>query len=123
MGDKGATVDALLTQKGGHFLEGVYGGFFPVLLSHGVEVVYLYLDEEQPLGWVLVLSDVAQIGGQLVYVVESGYGVRRDPAFLVENEYAKRDDNESGGGNGHLVVFCLQDERQQWESHYKADKV
>jgi hypothetical protein len=123
MCDKGSAVDALLAQEVGHFLEGIYGRFFSMFLSHCIEVVYLYLDKEQSFGWILVLSDMAQIRGQLVHVVESGYGISRDSAFLVEHEYAKRDDDECGRGNRHLVVFGLQDEGQQRECHYKADKV
>ena len=82
-----------------------------MFFSHGPKIVNLDLDEEQSLGRVLVLSDVIQIRGQLVCVVESGYGIGRDPAFLVEIEDEKDDDNERGRGNGHLVKFGLQNER------------
>ena len=92
-------------------MQDLHGGCFSVFFSHGREIVYLDFDEEQSLGWVLVLCDIIQIGAQLVYIVESGYGVRCDSAFLVEIEDEKNDDNERGRGNGHFVKFCLQNER------------
>ena len=96
MGDKGATIDALLTQECGHFLEGFHSGIFPVFFPHSLEVVDFNLDKEQSLCRILSLRNVFQVRAELVGVVESGYGVGRDSAFLVKTEYDKGDDNESG---------------------------
>ena len=62
MGDKRAALDALLAQECRHFLEGDDARVLAVLLLHGLEVVYLDFDKEQPLGRVLALCDGIQVG-------------------------------------------------------------